>query len=204
MSKNIDRREFLKASGTVAATSVLAGCGMKAGSKDEGLDAAGHHTTPVPTGKMTYRTNPKTGEKVSILGYGWMRLPTIKGGSGRTQENPQQDELDQEEINRLCKYALDYGVNYFDTSPAYCRGRSEESLGKALKASGYSRDQYFIATKLSNFSPQQYPFEEGQKMFENSLQYLQTDYVDYMLLHSVGGGGMRTLHERYLDNGLPD
>lgn len=81
MSKNIDRREFLKASGTVAATSVLAGCGMKAGSKDEGLDAAGHHTTPVPTGKMTYRTNPKTGEKVSILGYGWMRLPTIKGGS---------------------------------------------------------------------------------------------------------------------------
>ena len=204
MSKNIDRREFLKASGTVAATSVLAGCGMKAGSKDEGLDAAGHHTTPVPTGMMTYRTNPKTGEKVSILGYGWMRLPTIKGGSGRTQENPQQDELDQEEINRLCKYALDHGVNYFDTSPAYCRGRSEESLGKALKASGYSRDQYFIATKLSNFSPQQYPFEEGQKMFENSLQYLQTDYVDYLLLHSVGGGGMRTLHERYLDNGLLD
>ena len=204
MSKNIDRREFLKASGTVAATSVLAGCGMKAGGKDEGLDAAGHHTTPVPTGKMTYRTNPKTGEKVSILGYGWMRLPTIKGGSGRTQENPQQDELDQEEINRLCKYALDHGVNYFDTSPAYCRGRSEESLGKALKASGYSRDQYFIATKLSNFSPQQYPFGEGQKMFENSLQYLQTDYVDYLLLHSVGGGGMRTLHERYLDNGLLD
>ena len=204
MSKNIDRREFLKASGTVAATSMLAGCGMKAGSKDEGLDAAGHHTTPVPTGKMTYRTNPKTGEKVSILGYGWMRLPTIKGGSGRTQENPQQDELDQEEINRLCKYALDHGVNYFDTSPAYCRGRSEESLGKALKASGYSRDQYFIATKLGNVSPQQYPFGEGQKMFENSLQYLQTDYVDYLLLHSVGGGGMRTLHERYLDNGLLD
>lgn len=204
MSKNIDRREFLKASGTVAATGVLAGCGMKAGGPESGLDAAGHHDTPVPTDKMTYRTNPKTGEKVSILGYGWMRLPTIKGGSGRNQENPQQDELDQEEINRLCRYALDHGVNYFDTSPAYCRGRSEESLGKALQASGYSRDQYYIATKLSNFSPQQYPLEEGQKMFENSLKYLQTDYVDYLLLHAIGGGGMRTLHERYLDNGLLD
>ena len=79
---------------------------MKAGSKDEGLDAAGHHTTPVPTGKMTYRTNPKTGEKVSILGYGWMRLPTIKGGSGRTQENPQQDEIDQRN-----EYHLDHCIS---------------------------------------------------------------------------------------------
>ncbi len=204
MSKNIDRREFLKATGIVAATGVVAGCGVKTGGSEGNLDAAGHHTDPVPTGKMTYRTNPKTGDKVSILGYGWMRLPTVKGGSGRTQENVQADELDQEEINRLCRYALDHGVNYFDTSPAYCRGKSEESLGIALQASGYSRDKYFIATKLSNFSPSQYPFEEGKKMFENSLQYLKTDYVDYLLLHSVGGGGMRTLHERYLDNGLLD
>ena len=204
MNKNIDRREFLKVSGAAAATSALAGCGMKTGGSGDELDAAGHHTDPVPVGKMTYRTNPKTGDKVSILGYGWMRLPTIKGGSGRTQENVNEDALDQETINRLTRYALDHGVNYYDTSPAYCRGRSEESLGIALKASGYSRNKYFIATKLSNFSPQQYPLEEGKKMFENSLQYLQTDYVDYLLLHAVGGGGMKTLHDRYLDNGLLD
>lgn len=204
MSNKIDRREFLKATGTAAATTVLAGCGVKAGGQDADLDAAGHHTSPVPTDKMTCRTNPKTGDRVSILGYGWMRLPTIKGGSGRTQENANGEALDQEEINRLTRYALDHGVNYFDTSPAYCQGRSEESLGTALKASGYPRDKYFIATKLSNFSPQQYPLEEGKQMFENSLRYLQTPYVDYLLLHAVGGGGMKTLHDRYLDNGLLD
>ena len=204
MSNNINRREFLKTTSIVATTGVMASCGIKSNSADDQLDSAGHHKGPVPTNRMTYRTNPKTGDKVSILGYGWMRLPTIKGGSARTQENVNGNALDQEEINRLTRYALDHGVNYFDTSPAYCQGKSEESLGIALKASGYKRNQYFIATKLSNFSPQQYPLEEGKKMFENSLRYLQTDYVDYLLLHAVGGGGMKTLHERYLDNGLLD
>lgn len=202
MSSKIDRRGFLKTTGAAAAGTVLAGCGMGTGSRHDNLDPAGHHTDPVPVDKMTYRTNPKTGERVSILGYGWMRLPTIKGDGRGKDEKVSREELDQEEINRLCRYALDHGVNYFDTSPAYCQGRSEASLGEALKASGYTRDKYFIATKLSNFSPQQYPLEEGQKMFENSFRYLQTDYVDYLLLHAVGGGGMKTLHERYLDNGL--
>ena len=178
MSSKIDRRGFLKTTGAAAAGTVLAGCGMGTGSRHEDFDPAGHHTDPVPVDKMTYRTNPKTGERVSILGYGWMRLPTIKGDGRGKDEKVSREELDQEEINRLCRYALDHGVNYFDTSPAYCQGRSEASLGEALKASGYTRDKYFIATKLSNFSPQQYPLEEGQKMFENSLRYLQTDYVD--------------------------
>ena len=194
MKKDINRREFLKLSGTVAATTALASCGMKGeGEADEDLDYMGHHEGPVPTDKMTYRTNPKTGDKVSILGYGWMRLPTKEG-----------NELDQEQINLLCKFALDHGVNYFDTSPAYCQGRSEASLGEALEASGYRHDQYYIATKLSNFSPQQYSFEEGKKIFENSLKFLRTDYVDYLLLHSIGGGGMGPIHQRFLDNGLLD
>ena len=201
-SKDIDRRQFLKLSGTAAATTALAGCGMSDNTANGEVDYMGHHEGPVPTGKMTYRTNPKTGEKVSILGYGWMRLPMRKATEQGMQDGANKDIIDQEEVNRLCKFALDHGVNYFDTSPAYCRGRSEESLGIALEASGYTRDQYFIATKLSNFSPQQYPFEEGKKLFENSLRYLKTDYVDYLLLHSVGGGGMGPLHQRYLDNGL--
>ncbi len=200
--KNIDRRQFLKVTGTTAAATALAGCGVNTDSASGEVNYMGTHTTPVPTDKMTYRINPKNQDKISILGYGWMRLPTIKGGSARTSENVHSDALDQEEINRLCKYALDHGVNYFDTSPAYCRGKSEESLGIALEASGYKRDQYFIATKLSNFSPQQQSLEEGIKMFENSLKYLKTDYVDYLLLHSIGGGGMEPLRRRYLDNGL--
>lgn len=201
MKKDIDRRQFLRLSGTAAAATALAGCGIQSEDSGAEVDYMGHHEGPIPTDKMTRRTNPRTGDKVSILGYGWMRLPTVKGRSERTQGNVSEDVIDQQEVNRLCKFALDHGVNYFDTSPAYCRGRSEESLGIALEASGYSRDKYYIATKLSNFSPQQYSLEEGQKMFENSLRYLKTDYVDYLLLHAVGGG-MDNLHQRYLDNGL--
>lgn len=72
-----------------------------------------------------------------------MRCRTVvKGG---------QDEIDQDMVNELVDYALAHGVNYFDTSPAYCKGRSEHATGIAL--SRYPRDKYFIATKLSNFSP---------------------------------------------------
>ena len=190
----MDRRDFLKIVGISTATGAASLCGCK--SKNES-GVAGGELGPIPTDKMTYRTNPKQGDKVSLLGYGWMRLPNKKDNNG-------QDVIDQEQVNRLCKFALDHGVNYFDTSPAYCRGKSEESLGIALEASGYKRSDYFIATKLSNFSPTQYSLEEGKAMFERSLQYLKTDYVDYLLLHSIGGGGMGPVHQRYLDNGLLD
>ena len=195
--KQYNRRDFLKVSGTIATTSALAACGAKKEESNIDLDPMGHHTDAVPTDKMTYRVNPTTGDRVSLLGYGWMRLPTKREGDG-----PNNEVINQEEVNRLTNYALAHGVNYFDTSPAYCRGKSEESLGIALAQSGYPRDKYFIATKLSNFSPSQWSFEEGCKIFENSLRYLQTDYVDYLLLHSVGGGGMQNLSQRFLDNGL--
>ena len=74
---------------------------------------------------MTYRTNPKTGEKVSILGYGCMRWPT-------TRDENDEEVIDQEMVNRLVDTALEHGVNYFDTSPAYCRGKSEQATGIAL------------------------------------------------------------------------
>ncbi|MBO5660080.1 MAG: aldo/keto reductase, partial [Bacteroidaceae bacterium] len=194
--KQINRRDFLKISGTAATGSALASCGVKQESA-ENLDPAGQHTTELPKGKMTYRTHPHNGDKVSILGYGWMRLPRMKN-----PENPNEEIIIQEEVNRLCNKAFEYGVNYFDTSPAYCQGKSEESLGIALEQSGRSRDSYYIATKLSNFSPTQWSLEAGQQMFENSLKYLKTDYIDYLLLHSIGGGGLDNLRKRYLDNGL--
>ena len=153
---------------------------------------------------MTYRTNPNTDDKVSILGYGMMRLPNRQLDPSSDQRPTPAEEIDQEQVNRLVRYALDHGVNYFDTSPAYCRGYSETATGIALKASGYDRSKYYIATKLSNFSPSQWSHEEGVKIFQNSLKYLQTDYIDYLLLHSIGGGGMDTLHKRFLDNGVLD
>ena len=200
--KDISRRDFLKilGAGTVATAATMAGC---KNDSDPNLDPKG--TIQPQKGQMAYRTNPKTGEKVSLLGYGMMRLPVMesdpnKSGSGRENDAP----IDQEMVNKLVDKAIEYGVNYFDTSPAYCQGRSEHATGIAL--SRHKRDEYFIATKMSNFAPGTWPREESIKMFENSLKELQTDYIDYMLLHSIGGGEdwMETLRQRYYDNGILD
>ncbi|MBR1521812.1 MAG: aldo/keto reductase [Bacteroidaceae bacterium] len=201
----MNRRDFLKIGGTATAAAALAACVGKSNSELGDIDPLGHHTGEIPTDKMTYRTNPKTGDKVSLLGYGMMRLPNKPmSNNALTADKPQEEEIDQEQVNKLVKFALDHGVNYFDTSPAYCRGHSEESTGIALKASGYDRSKYFIATKLSNFSPDQWSYAEGVKMFQNSLKYLQTDHIDYLLLHGVGMGGMENFNNRYINNKLLD
>ena len=154
---------------------------------------------------MTYRSI-SDGKKVSLLGYGAMRLPTVDGGhaNGWAPEGYSKSDIDQAEMDRQVKYMLDHGVNYFDTSPAYCRGESEGRLGHALKASGVPRDAYVLATKLSNFAPQQYPLAEAKKMFAHSLSELQTDYIDNYLLHAIGNGGFKTFSRRYLENGALD
>ena len=147
---------------------------------------------------MTYRFNDD-GRKISLLGYGAMRLPVKKGAQASSRDAG--SEIDQEHLNAQIKLLLDGGVTYFDTSPAYCRGRSEACLGKALKASGYDRKDYIIATKLSNFASSQFPLAKCKEMFENSLKALQTDYIDNYLLHSIGNNGFSTFSKRYLENG---
>ncbi len=198
MKHELNRRDFIKVLGLGAAASstLLSACKGKGG----GNSAAGNYGEP-PVGKMTYRTNPNTKDRVSILGYGMMRLPAMGGGTGR--ENPDA-ELDQDMINKQVDYALEHGVNYFDTSPAYCKGKSEAATGTALHR--HNRKDYYIATKLSNFSPDTWPAAASKEMFENSLRYLQTDYVDYLLLHAIGMGenGMADFYSRYIDNGILD
>ncbi len=146
------------------------------------------------------------GRKVSLLGYGAMRLPTVDGGHANVWDKRgySKADIDIKHLSEQVKYMLDNGVNYFDTSPAYTQGQSEKMLGIALKASGYPRESYIIATKLSNFAPQQFPLAECKKMFENSLKNLQTDYIDNYLLHSIGNGGFETFSKRYLENGALD
>lgn len=192
MSNNIDRREFLKRLGVGGAVAGLALAGCKNADKATVLTPEGKE------GEMTYRKNPKTGENVSILGYGCMRWPTKPVEGGEEGE----EEIDQEMVNRLVDTALEHGVNYFDTSPAYCKGKSEGATGMAL--SRHPRDSYYIATKLSNFAPQTQSRDASIAMYNNSLKELQTDYIDYMLLHSVGGGGLDNLNKRYFDNGILD
>ncbi len=161
-------------------------------------------STGGPGPAMTVRT-AKHGERVGILGYGAMRLPTVDGGNGagragKPVEGASQADIDQAAVNEHVDYALAHGVNYFDTSPAYCMGKSERVLGAAL--SRHPRDSYFIATKMSNFSPEQYSFEASKALFEKSLEYLRTDYIDFYLLHAVGMGGFEAFSKRYVENGI--
>ena len=191
----INRRHFLGLMGTgaVAGAATLSGCGS---STQTQYDQGGHHTTEVPTDQMTYRTNPHNGDKVSILGYGCMRWPTLKD-----PDNPDRDiSIDQETVNELVDYALAHGVNYFDSSPVYVRGWSEEATGKALAR--HPRDSYFVATKCSNFGSNDY--DAGVQMYRKSLENFHTDHIDYYLMHSIGGGGVEALKARYFDNGLVD
>ena len=198
-SKTFSRRSFLKALGLGTATiaaPTLVGCATGDGKKSSAQEP--------PVGKMTYRENPKTKEKVSILGYGMMRLP---GKSGKPFGRDNDDEIDQEMVNQQVDYAIAHGVNYFDTSPAYSRGLSEKATGIAL--SRHKRDEYFIATKLSNFAPETWSRSASIEMFQNSLKELQVDYIDYLLLHSIGGSdenmtAMEVFQARYIDNGILD
>lgn len=186
----MDRREFLKIVGISTATgaATLYGCKPKTESS-----AASGESGPVPTDKMTYRSYPSLGDdKVSILGYGCMRWPTVPNPEGRGEI------IDQDAVNELVDYAMAHGVNYFDTSPVYVQGWSEKSTGIALKR--HPRESYYIATKLSNFSnPTR---ENSMAMYRHSFEELQVDYIDYYLLHSVGNA--RTLKQRYIDNGMMD
>lgn len=193
-TEDISRRNFLKTLGVAgvatAGLTAITGCGKE---ENKGISA-----TEIPTDKMTYRTTPTTGDKVSLLGYGMMRLPN-KSQSG----DDGNEEIDQEMVNELVDYAIAHGVNYFDTSPAYCRGGSEKATGIAL--SRYPRNKYYVATKLSNFSPNTWSREASIAMYENSFKELQVDYIDYMLLHAIGmGRGMEEYEARYVKNGILD
>ena len=189
--QDISRRSFLKmlGGGALTTATVLTGCKSKTETK-----ATSEYVKQVepPTGKMTYRVNPFTKDKVSLLGYGMMRLPS---------KTENQDDYDQEMINKQVDYAIEHGVNYFDTSPVYCQGKSEACTGIAL--SRHKRSEYLIATKLSNFNPALQSREASIAMYQNSLKQLQVDYIDYYLLHAVGGG-MGEFNARYVDNGIMD
>lgn len=207
--KHIDRREFLKTLGLAGAAatgiSTLAGCGSNQ-AEEMTYDPNGTVTGEIPTDKMEYRSYPSLGDdKVSLLGYGCMRWPMIPNPDG------EGEIVDQEQVNKLVDYAIAHGVNYFDTAPVYLQGKSEKATGIAL--SRYPRESYYIATKCSNPSfarpgvPPEEVFQRSKEMYERSFSELGVDYIDYYLLHNLGGGGddcMNVLKQRFFDCGMLD
>ncbi len=118
---------------------------------------------------MQYREFGKTGERVSVLGFGCMRFPGKDGA------------VDVDEAVRMMRYAMDNGVNYLDTAYFYHDGKSEEIVGKALK-NGY-RDKTLLATKSPIYSIK--AADDFDRFLDTQRKRLDTDVIDFYLLHAV-------------------
>ncbi len=131
---------------------------------------------------MQYRICGKTNEKVSVLGFGCMRLPLLAGG------NPA--DIDEEKALPLVRKAIDSGVNYIDTAYPYHGtgmaqpGASEPFVGKLLR-DGY-REKVHLATKLPSWLVQ--TRGDMDKLLAEQLARLETDHIDFYLVHSLSIG----------------
>ena len=140
-----------------------------------------------------YRALGRTGEEVSILGFGCMRLPTVGGDEGRVNED---------EATRLLHRAIELGVNLVDTAYGYHRGNSEPWLGRALMG-GY-RNKVYLATKLPSWQIQNR--KDCDRYLDDQLRRLKTDCIDFYLLHSLRRDWWRNLENlgalEFLDSAL--
>jgi predicted aldo/keto reductase-like oxidoreductase len=128
---------------------------------------------------MQYRQVPKNGDQLSALGFGAMRLPT------------KRMKIDEERATRQIRDAIDCGINYIDTAAPYHGGESERFLGRALQG-GY-REKVKLATKLPPFSVK--TREDMDRILGIQLKKLQTDHIDYYLLHGLEASQWKKLFD---------
>jgi predicted aldo/keto reductase-like oxidoreductase len=119
---------------------------------------------------------PNSDEKLSVLGFGCMRLPTRRAKALTT--------IDRDEASRQIRLAIDNGVNYLDTAYPYHMGASESFLGECVLKDGY-REKVNIATKLPCMIINKKASIE--EIFHRQLAKLQVEYIDYYLLHALTG-----------------
>ena len=151
----MDRREFLT---TLAATGGLASAQFAPAAEHQAQAAA----SPIPKRRLG-----REGVEVSLLGL---------GGVAGMSRKPSSDF----DPARLAESALDAGITYFDTAPAYGNRQSEKNYGRVVAR---RRDEVFLATKTDQRS-----YDGAMRQVESSLERLQTDHLDLIQIHNVGRG----------------
>lgn len=123
-------------------------------------------------------------KELSLLGFGAMRLPVKEDGS-----------IDEEQVKEMTRYAIEHGVNYFDTAWPYHGGESEKVMGRVL--SEYPRESYYLATKYPGHQILSDGYNPAE-IFEEQLRKCGVEYFDFYLLHNVYEKSMDTyLDERW-------
>ena len=119
---------------------------------------------------MIYRTFQDL--QLSSLGMGAMRLPTTDGNDAH---------IDVEKTKAMVAYAMEHGINYYDTAWGYHDGNSELVMGEVLK--DYPRESFYLATKFPGYDLSNMP--KDKEIFEKQLEKLGVDYFDFYLFHNV-------------------
>ncbi|MBQ9452009.1 MAG: aldo/keto reductase [Desulfovibrio sp.] len=174
----LSRRRVL--AGVAATLGGMAGIGFASSMSSRGVvaDPVGipRGLPEPPSDAMTYRTNPSSGDKVSLLGFGCMRYPVMSG-----ETSPRSPRIDENAALALVDYALAHGVNYFDTAWGYHGGASESFTGRALRR--HPREKFFLATKMPSYlNP---TLAQAKDIFFSQLKKCQVEYFDYYLLHTL-------------------
>jgi hypothetical protein len=120
--------------------------------------------------------------QLSALGLGAMRLPVIDGDDGR---------IDEPAVQEMVAYAMEQGINYYDTAWGYHGGHSESVLGRALKK--YPRNTFYLATKFPGYDLSN--MGKVEEIFEKQLEKCGVEYFDFYLFHNVCEMNI----EQYLD-----
>lgn len=129
---------------------------------------------------MEKRKLENLGIETSLLGFGCMRFPVTAEGI-----------IDEPEAERMLDKAIAAGVNYIDTAYPYHNGDSEPFVGRVLKK--YDRHSFYLATKLPCWNVSKK--EDAERIFEEQLTRLQTDYIDFYLMHALSGDSFRKMAE---------
>lgn len=155
------RREFIINSAiAIGGTALLSGCGEKKLIKSENQVA-----------KRKYRDI-----EVPLLALGCMRLPM------------RNDEIDQQELDRMVDYCMEHGANYFDTAYMYVDSKSELAIGKSLKR--YKREDFILADKSPIYKMK--TREDVREIFEEQLKKCQVEYFDFYMCHNINKNSVDT------------